>query len=76
MNDVAIPNIWLLGGTGLVGCAAPLLAVSRRGPPTSHPLEPSCQQRPVETGQRFAFSFRASNQTYQLFYKYKPENRK
>lgn len=81
MNNVAIPNTWLLalesweerGWRGV----QPLTSTSFRGlPPPLTLRNPAPSKDQLETGQRFAFSFRASYQTYQLFYKYKPENRK
>jgi len=81
MNNAAIPNTRLLASEsreerGWRG-VQPLSSPARGGLPLPLALwNPAPSKDQLETGQRFAFSFRASYQMYQLFYKYKPENRK
>lgn len=79
MTDVAIPNVWLLAlesqeKRGWWGVQTPFLP-SLRGLPLPLIFWNSAPSRDqLETGQRFGFS--VNYQTYQLFYKYKTENRK
>lgn len=81
LNKVAIANTWLLalesqeerGWRGVQLLSS--LSLGGLPPPlTLWNAAPSKDQ--LETGLRCAFCFRASYQTYQLFYKYKAENRK